>query len=199
MWYLITFVIVFVFNLVPAFAPPTWMLLSYIRFAYRPSGVVLAILGAFAATLGRLLLAHLSQRIIRNQLFSQATRQNIDALREYLSKRQKLTIGVFILYALGPLPSNQIFLAYGLTGLPLRNIATPFFFGRLVSYAFWIFFVSSTAQLVAADTLTQGKFLGGYFVITQFLILATVYLFAKLDWHHLIKERKLRWMHVVGH
>jgi len=39
------------------------------------------------------------------------------------------------LFAFSPLPSNVLFLAYGLTTAPLHLLAIPFFIGRMVSYA----------------------------------------------------------------
>ena len=47
-------------------------------------------------------------------------------------------MSVFLFYALSPLPSNFLFIAYGLTGLPLLRIALPFFIGRTATYSFFI-------------------------------------------------------------
>ena len=72
------------------------------------------------------------------KLLSDAHRKNIDIVKERLEKRAVLTLSVFLFYALSPLPSNFLFIAYGLTGLPLLRIALPFFIGRTASYSFFI-------------------------------------------------------------
>ena len=49
----IEWLVVFGLNVVPAFAPPTWMLLSFIYIAYPQDILVLIIVGATASTCGR--------------------------------------------------------------------------------------------------------------------------------------------------
>ena len=67
----ILFLVVFGLNLVPAFAPPTWMVFSYIGFRYVAVNVtLLALVGALAATLGRMALAKMARMVIRQRFLS---------------------------------------------------------------------------------------------------------------------------------
>ena len=75
---------------------------------------------------------------MRKKLLSDAHRANIDVTKNHLEARTTLTAGLFLFYAFSPLPSNFLFIAYGLTGLPLLRVALPFFVGRLASYGFFI-------------------------------------------------------------
>ena len=60
------FALIFGLNLIPAFAPPTWMALTLVGFQYHDvSALLLAGVGAVAATLGRLTLAKLSHVLTR--------------------------------------------------------------------------------------------------------------------------------------
>ncbi len=188
------FLFIFVFNLVPAFAPPTWAVLSYIEVVYHLNFFILALIGAIAATLGRLVLAKLSKIIVRDRFLSKQTIKNLDSIKEQLQNRQKLTVGIFLFYAFSPLPSNQLFLAYGLTDLDLSVVALPFFIGRFISYLFWIVTAAGVEQRVAATTLTSGAFFRFYFILMQILTLITVYIFTKIDWRILIVQKKVRWM-----
>jgi uncharacterized membrane protein YdjX (TVP38/TMEM64 family) len=130
---LVLFVAVFILNLLPAFAPPTGIALSYAGFRYPLHSItLLALVGATAATTGRLALAKLSRMIVRQNWMSESARANIDVLREGLEKRRKLTFSVCLFYAFSPLPSNFLFIAYGLTSLEWKLIAIPFFLGRFV-------------------------------------------------------------------
>src|SRR5260221_50165 len=119
------FFIILVFNLAPAFTPPTWMLLSYIQVNYHPNFLALALIGAIAATIGRLLLAKLANRIVRDRFLSQRSTANLNVLKEKLQEHRRLTFSIFLFYAFSPLPSNQLFLAYGLTDLDLSLIVLP--------------------------------------------------------------------------
>ena len=107
--YLVIFLVVFVLNVIPIFAPPTWTVLSFVAIRFNPNIIVLALVGAVSATLGRLLLSRLSTVMIRQKFLSHGTRENIDAVKVRLEKNQKLGFAVFLFYAFSPLPSNHLF------------------------------------------------------------------------------------------
>jgi membrane protein DedA with SNARE-associated domain len=187
------FVGVFLLNLVPAFAPPTWMVISLIGFRNAASNVaLLAVVGAMAATLGRITLAKLARVIIRKRFLSEETKQNIDAIRLGLEGKRKLTFGVFLFYAFTPFPSNYLFLAYGLTTMDLRLIGVPFFLGRSISYGFWGLTSSAVSRRIAMESTQTLSYLSGYFIASQILLLYLIYLFAKIDWRALLIEKKLQ-------
>lgn len=189
------FVVVFLLNLIPAFAPPTWMVFSYLGFRSPASNhALLAVIGAGAATLGRMTLARLAHIVIRQRFLSDAKKQNIDSIREGLQGRRKLTFSVFLFYALSPLPSNYLFIAYGLTTMELRLIAVPFFLGRCVSYAFWGLFSSTVSRFFSLESDEALPYLSIYFVASQIFLMYLVYLFTKIDWRTLFSDRKLRRM-----
>lgn len=194
MIFIYIFIIILLFNLLPVFTPPTWMLLSYIGVKYQPDLIILSLVGAVAATCGRLLLAQLSTVLVRNHWLAEHTIKNIDVIRDELKGRKKLTATIFLLYAFGPLPSNQLFIAYGLSNLKLSVIAFPFFIGRLASYLFWAFTAKKLTEHVVANSLFNKEFFSGYFIFMQLLTLLMIYIFTKIDWHRLIKERKLGWV-----
>lgn len=191
--FLVIFLVVFALNVMPAFAPPTWTVLSFIAVRYNSNIVLLAVVGAVAATLGRLVLAKLSTVIVRQKVLSDETRKNIDAVKERLESKKKLTFGILLFYAFSPFPSNHVFIAYGLTALKLRLIAIPFLVGRVVSYAFWAFTASSVAQLMNYESVTSKSFFSYYFVASQLFGLLTIYVFTRIDWRRVFLEKRLRW------
>jgi len=192
---LILFLAVFLLNVIPAFAPPTWMLFSFLGFRF-PSHIdwSFALIGAIAAATGRSVLAKLSRTIVRKHWLNEAARNNVDSLKLKLEKRPTLTFGLFLFYAFTPLPSNFLFIAYGLTTMPLIRLTAPFLIGRFVSYSFWT--MSSTAvsrKLELEDTDAMAYF-SVYFVLTQLALLALVYAFTRVDWNLLLRERRWRWL-----
>ena len=198
---ILIFLVVFGLNVIPAFAPPTWMVFSYVGFHYLSANVaLLALVGAAAATLGRMTLGKMARIVIRQRFMSQSTRENIDAIREKLEPRRRLTFGVFLFYAFTPLPSNYLFIAYGLTTMKLRWIAVPFFIGRSVSYSFWGIAASAVAHRITLGAAGALSYLSLYFVASQFLFLSLVYAFTRIDWRALFAEKKFRWLKKVpGH
>ena len=188
----LVFLVVFVLNLLPAFAPPTWLALSLFSYKFPNSDVaMLALVGATAATLGRVILAKFARTIVRGKLLSQDTRENIDAIKERLQGKRTLTAGACLFYAFSPLPSNYLFIAYGLTTLELRVLALPFFLGRLIGYNFWARVGSAAAHKLAIEA--PQSYMSMYFVLVQLACLAAVYVFTRIDWRRLLEERKLHW------
>ncbi|WP_116139491.1 VTT domain-containing protein [Trinickia diaoshuihuensis] len=194
----ILFAVVLLINLMPAFAPPTWMAMSWVGFNV-PEGkpFVFALVAASAATLGRLILATFARTLVRGRLMREADRQNIDVAKAWLAQHKTLTVSAFFLYALSPFPSNYLFIAYGLSGLPLRNIAAAFFVGRTASYTVWAYLGRFVSARIDPESQFEGGYLSGYFVVTQLILLGLVYALTKLDWKMLFDERKLSWRRSV--
>jgi hypothetical protein len=189
------FIIVFVLNLLPAFAPPTWVTLSFIGLTLPDAPVVvLALIGAIAATLGRMTLAKLSRVVVRASLLGDRERRNIDAIRDGFERHRTFTLSMFLAYAFSPLPSNYLFIAYGLTTLRLRFLAVPFFIGRLISYSFWVGTASAVGGRLDLDSLESASYAGIYFILSQLLIVPVIYAFTRLDWRAMIERRTLRWL-----
>ena len=62
------FGLIFGLNVIPAFAPPTWMAVAFIGFEFPGTNtVLLALVAATAATLGRITLAKLSHWLVREK------------------------------------------------------------------------------------------------------------------------------------
>jgi uncharacterized membrane protein YdjX (TVP38/TMEM64 family) len=139
-------------------------------------------------------LAKLSRVIIRQRFMSDAMRGNIDVVKDGLERHRTLTFGAFLLYAFSPFPSNYLFIAYGLTSLPLWLGAIPFFIGRCVSYSFFVFTASEVSQRLALEATEVQPYFGIYFVISQLLLLGVVFLLARIDWRYLVAARRFRWL-----
>ncbi len=191
---IVVFAAVYALNIIPAFAPPTWVVLSFVGFKYPELNLLLlALIAALASTLGRMTLAKLSQHIIRNKFLSEQTKNNVDVIKSALEQRKNQTVGALLIYSFTPLPSNYLFIAYGLTSLPIKLIAAPFFIGRFVSYSGWIFLGQQTYKRVDIDADVLGEYLSVYYFATQIAVLLLVYLFTKVDWRAMMDEKKLKW------
>lgn len=184
---------VFVLNLLPAFAPPTWMVLSWIGFRQPDlNAVLIALVAALAATGGRVALAKCSHWLIHGRLMRDIDRQNIAVATSWLERKKAMTATVFLLYAFSPLPSNYLFIAYGLTGLGLRTIALAFFLGRTTSYLAWTSLAQFASARLDEGTDLLGGYPGVYFVESQLALLGLVYGLSQLDWRALLEDHKIR-------
>jgi len=187
------FIFIFLLNTIPIFGPPTWMVLSFISFTYPvPSLIPFVLVALCAATLGRVVLTLSAKYIIRNRFLGQRYKKNMNYLKGRLEKRPYYTSLVFFVEAFTPLPSDQFFIAYGLTGMKLRYALVPFVMARIFTYSFWVYTASELSKSVLAQKLTLLSFLSWQFILAELFILFMLYLFVKIDWEHFILNRKLR-------
>ena len=129
------FIAILILNLLPAFAPPTWMLMSYVGLrSPNASPWIVALVAAIAATCGRSVLAIGAQRLIDSRLVPAAVQFNLATVATAIESRRATTSTLFLLVAFSPIRSNARFLAYGMTRAPLALLALPFFTGRFASY-----------------------------------------------------------------
>jgi len=158
--------------------------------------ILLSFIAATAATCGRIVLARLSRIILRRKLLTEEARRNVDTIRLGIERQPVLTFGTFLGYALSPLPSNYLFIAYGLTSLPIASLSAPFFVGRLVSYAFWMKTASTMGDWldVDVDWFKSAPYFVAYYLTTQLLLFPAIYAFTRLDWHALFGDGRLRWL-----
>jgi membrane protein YqaA with SNARE-associated domain len=189
------FAAIFVLNLLPAFAPPTWMAMSFIGLTVPNIDFVsLAVVAATAATLGRIALAKLSRVLVRQRLLSEQTQLNIDAIKQGIEARPVMSFGTFLAYSFSPLPSNYLFIAYGLTSLSIAFLALPFFIGRLASYAFWIRTASAIGDRFDLDWFDSSAYFIIYFIVSQLLLIPIIYGFTRIDWHAVLAGRGFKWL-----
>ncbi|HTJ96717.1 MAG TPA: hypothetical protein VL381_04555 [Rhodocyclaceae bacterium] len=189
---LLLFGAIYLLHIVPVFAPPTWMAIALLALN-RPdlNPYMVAVVAASAAVCGRMTLARAATVIVRNRWMGKATRANVDFLNAALAQRKKARYGLWVFYLYNP-ASNYLFIAHGLTNLPLRMIAIPFFIGRLSTYILWGLTAQTVAQQFNLSNKNLGAYFGGYFVLTQLILLLAVWLFTRIDWQVLFEQRKLR-------
>ncbi|MDE2599563.1 MAG: hypothetical protein KGL40_08070 [Rhodocyclaceae bacterium] len=189
---LLLFAAVYLLHLVPVFAPPTWMAIALIalnRPELNPMGV--AVIAATAATLGRVTLACGARFLVRERWMGAATRANVDMLGRMISRRSGARYGLLLFYLYSP-ASNFLFIAHALMRLPLLMIALPFLCGRLATYTLWGMATHTVAQQFRLEGRDWGSYLGGYFLITQCILLILMWLFMRLDWRSLIEQRRVQ-------
>jgi hypothetical protein len=173
-------------NSVPAFMPPTWIVLAYFHLYHGLPVLPLAVVGALGATTGRAILA-LGSRAFGERFIPASWRANIEGLADVLQSHAALALPSLVLFALGPIPSNQLFIAAGLARAPLPPLLLVFGLSRCVSYVLWV-----SAAEVADRSLRElfGSQLGDWGVIAlQIAGFALIVLMMRVDWRGLLEER----------
>ncbi len=144
--YLWLILFIFVVNIIPISAPPTWLLLT-LQNTHNPAQdiLLLAFLGVVGSVAGRFVMYWYS-RIFAKFIPKNYTR-NINYLTKFIRKRH---IGVMLgsfLFSLSPLPSNFMFISAGISRLKLLPIIAGFAGGRIISY-YAIVYAAQQARIV---------------------------------------------------
>jgi uncharacterized membrane protein YdjX (TVP38/TMEM64 family) len=171
--------VVFLCNLAPIFAPPTWSVLVYFLITNDLSVPEVVIIGALAAGLGRFLLGH-ATRALRNYIPIKARKNLYDAGRVF-EDNEKRKFGILALFVISPLPSAQLFEAAGLMYMNLLRLTLAFFSGRIVTYSIY---ATGANQLKSTDfgELLTHAFTSPYAWALQLFSIALIYVIAKIDW-----------------
>lgn len=180
--YIILAVFVLGMNVVPAFMPPTWTILVFFFLTYNLLPLPVIIIGAVAATSGRVILYFLARNHFI-KLLPKSSQQNMSDFGKYFYSHKHITIPALLMYAFLPIPSNQIYISAGFAKLNIKLIATLFFFGRLVSYSSWI----ATAH-IASKTMSEiftRNFTSANRILIEVISLCLIYLFTIIPWRKL--------------
>jgi membrane protein DedA with SNARE-associated domain len=183
--YLLLILVIFCINLIPAFMPPTWMILAFFYITFDIKLVPVVLLGAASATLGRICLALLA-RYYFAPVLSARGKENYKALGTFLNKNRKVSIPLIISYAFIPIPSNQVYMAVGMSHADIRLFATAFFFGRIISYSFWVAAAHKFQDSILAIFVRH--FASRQTILIEIVGLLALWLVSRIPWKDLLEK-----------
>ena len=176
-------------NAAPILMPPTWIVLSSF-FALDSSldPLLLALVGATGATIGRLILKNLSGFFRR--FVGKEQKSNLDAIGNFLNRKKFGYVLTSFLFAATPLPSNMLFVAYGMMRAKSIGLYFGFWLGRVLSY--YIMITISSVVLTPFLELFEDKIIG--ILVADVLGIGVVVVFTCINWQILLLERKLQFV-----
>ena len=176
-------------NAAPILMPPTWIVLSSF-FALDSSfdPLLLALVGATGATIGRLILKNLSSFF--RKFIGKEQKSNLDAIGNFLNRKKFGYILTSFLFAATPLPSNMLFVAYGMMKAKSIGLYFGFWTGRLLSY--YIMITISSVVLTPFLELFEDKIIG--ILVADVVGIGVVVIFTCVNWQALLLERKLQFV-----
>jgi len=180
--YLVMAAVVMGLNLLPAFAPPTWIVVVWFTLVWDLEPLILVPVAAVSAGLGRYGLAA-ATRLLRHRMSPERV-ASLGAASDYLTgDRRRAAAGVGMFFV-APLPSNQLFEAAGLLAVPLRPLVAAFVAGRLITFSIY-----SGAASLAEDSLQDALVdaaLSPWGVAVQVVMIVVLVLLARVDWRRVL-------------
>lgn len=180
--------IVLIANAVPAFAPPTWMILVFFVLNYHLNHIIIIFLGVLSATAGRGILAWYFRKFAEKipTTFS----KNMDYAGEYLKRDTTKKYFLFVLFIFSPISSAQLFEAAGLMKtIKLRPLLAAFALGRSFSYSAYV----TGASVVAATSFGEliiHELKSPWAIGLQVALILGLVLLGNIDWQAKLANRK---------
>ncbi|MFQ6024914.1 MAG: hypothetical protein ACE5JT_00135 [Nitrosopumilaceae archaeon] len=172
-------------NTAPILMPPTWIVLSTLYAADSSlNPLILSFVGATGSLIGRSFLMYLTRSL--RKFLGDERKSSLDTVAAFLKRRYGFFIASF-LFAASPLPSNMLFIAYGIMRAKSIGLFAGFWTGRVISY--YVMISVSQVALVPFLELFQNRLVG--ILVADFGGLAFVVFFASINWKVLLTEKKL--------
>ena len=183
------FLVLIGINASPILMPPSWIVLTSFYLLDPSLNVfILAMVGATGATIGRYFLKKISG--LFRKFVAEEQKSNLDIIGDYLNQKKYGYIIASFLFGATPLPSNMLFIAYGLMRAKSIGIYIGFWLGRTFSYVIMIYFgnvVLTPFLEIFEDRLTGILLIDGAGI-------GALILFASVNWTVLITQRKLKFV-----
>jgi hypothetical protein len=141
-WFVAAMAVIFLINLSPGFMPSSWMVMAFFYIQFGLPLVPLCVAGALVSGLGRLCLAKGSDWT--TQRFFPKKKEDLRSLGGYLERKRGFVAGFVFVYSLLPLPTNNLFLAAGMTRVNLAPVLRGFYAARLPADLFWVWTTNAT-------------------------------------------------------
>jgi membrane protein YqaA with SNARE-associated domain len=176
-------------NAAPILMPPSWIILTSFHLLDPTLNIVLlAMVGATGATVGRFFLKKFSGYFRR--FVGDEQKSNLDIIGNYLNQKKHGYLIASFLFAATPLPSNMLFITYGLMRAKSLGIYVGFWFGRTISYIIMIYF--GNAVLIPILEIFEDRITG--ILLIDGVGIGMIILFASVNWTLLITQKKLKFV-----
>lgn len=183
------FLILIGVNASPILVPPTWIILSSF-YALDPSLnlITLSIIGATGATIGRFILKNISSYF--RKFVGSEQQSNLDIIGDFLNRKKHGYFIASFLFGATPLPSNMLFITYGLMRAKSFGLYVGFWFGRALSY--YVMLSISNIVLTPLLEIFEDRYIG--ILLLDGISIGTVIFFTSINWAHLITYKKLKFV-----
>ena len=178
---LVVLAVVLLCNVVPAFAPPTWLVLVFFSLHYHVPSWVLVALGVISATSGRYLLAT-SFRRFRSRL-PQNYVTNMENASTHLTKSKGHATALVVLFLFSPFSSAQLFEAAGIMRrIQLLPLCAAFAAGRAVTYSTYVY-GSKAIQATSLGELIKRNITSPQAIAVQVAMILGLVLLGTVKWN----------------
>ncbi|CAN2223974.1 hypothetical protein MCEMRE196_01328 [Candidatus Nanopelagicaceae bacterium] len=178
--YLYAVVAITALNALPAFAPPTWMVLIFFLINYDANPIALVVLGVISATTGRALLAWYFRKFAH--FVPTRFSRNMEYAGKYFENKPEKRYAILALFLISPVSSAQLFEAAGMMKtIGLKPLLTAFAIGRTISYSTYVTGAAALAATSFGEVLIA-EIKSPWAITIQILMIAGLIALGLVDW-----------------
>jgi hypothetical protein len=144
--------------------------------------------GATGATIGRFVLKRISS--LFRKFVGSEQQSNLDIIGDYLNRKKYGYVVASFLFGATPLPSNMLFITYGLMKSKSLGLYVGFWFGRVLSY--YVMLSISSVVLTPLLEIFEERYIG--ILLLDGISIGSVIFFTSINWAHLITYKKLKFV-----
>lgn len=189
-YYLALIAAILIANAVPAFAPPTWIILVFFLLNYDLNPVALVALGVLSATAGRGFLAWYFRKFAH--LIPTRFSKNMESAGHYFQADSAKKYTILGLFLISPISSAQLFEAAGMMkNVALKPLLAAFALGRTISYSTYV----SGAAFVAASNIGEiaiHELKSPWAIATQIVMILGLVALGSVDWQKRLHRAQLK-------
>ena len=189
-YYLALIAAILVANALPAFAPPTWVILVFFLINYDLNPVALVLLGVLSATAGRGFLAWYFRKFAH--LVPTRFSKNMEYAGHYFQRDTTKRYTILGLFLISPISSAQLFEAAGMMkNVALKPLLLAFAIGRSISYSTYV----SGAAFVAATNIGElaiHELKSPWAIATQIAMILALVGLGSVDWQSRMHRGRLK-------
>ena len=183
------FLVLIGINASPILMPPSWIILTSFYLMDPTLNIVfLSMIGATGSTIGRFVLKKISG--LFRKFVGDEQKSNLDIIGDYLNRKKFGYLLASFLFGATPLPSNVLFITYGLMRSKNFGIYVGFWFGRVLSYIIMIYFGNAVLKPFLA--IFEDRLIG--ILLVDAIGIISIIFFASVNWALLITQRKLKFV-----
>ena len=184
--YLAAILAIVLLNVIPAFAPPTWMALIFFLIHYDANPIALVLLGVMSATTGRAILAWYFRKFAH--LVPTRFSKNMEHAGKYIEGRPDRRYAILALFLFSPISSAQLFEAAGMMkAINLKPLLLAFALGRTFSYSTYV----TSATVLAATNFGElliSQLKSPWAIAIQLVMIAGLIALGSIDWKKRLKR-----------
>lgn len=178
--YLIAALAIIFLNVLPAFAPPTWMALVLFLINYDANPVALVAIGVISATIGRAILAWYFRKFAH--LIPTRFSKNMEYAGHYFTDHSTKRFTLLTIFFLSPVSSAQLFEAAGLMKtVNLKPLLIAFAAGRTFTYSTYVTGAAAVAATNFGELLIQ-EIKSPWAIGVQIAMIAALIAVGLIDW-----------------